>query len=163
IRPCQSCKQEQSGHLLSAIHPPREAGLGDHAHPDIHLRHGRCTSKRALSTHGHKRHAPARRQTGEPVPCRSHRTLPAKRRAEATHEEWLLFQFCLCAGCREPEAMYAEWDASDFTGKLLHIRLTARFTPKDYEEREIPLPDFLVAALKQRLLNTKGKLIFPTA
>jgi integrase len=83
--------------------------------------------------------------------------------AAATPEEWSLFQFFLCTGGREQEVMFAEWDAIDFTDKLFHVRQTPQFTPKDYEEREIPLPDFLVAALKERLLHSKGTLIFPTA
>ncbi len=81
--------------------------------------------------------------------------------AAATPEEWLLFKFFLCTGAREQEVMYAEWDAIDFTDKIFHIRETELFTPKDREEREILLPEFLVAKLKQRLLETKGKLIFP--
>jgi integrase/recombinase XerD len=83
--------------------------------------------------------------------------------AAATPDEWLLFQFFLCTGGREQEVQFAEWGSIDFTDKVWHIRQTALFTPKDYEESEIPLPDFLVAALKQRLLNSRGTLIFPTA
>ena len=41
------------------------------------------------------------------------------------------------------------------------IKSKPGWTAKDYEEREIPIPDFLVAALKERMLRTKGKLIFP--
>jgi hypothetical protein len=41
---------------------------------------------------------------------------------------------------------------------LYLIREKERWTTKDYEERELPLPDFLVAALKERMLRTKGKL-----
>lgn len=80
----------------------------------------------------------------------------------ATPEEWLLFQFFLCTGAREQEAMYAEWGDIDFVDGLFTVRAKASWTPKDYEEREIPLPDFLIAALKKRMLSTKGKLIFPT-
>jgi len=58
--------------------------------------------------------------------------------------------------------MYAEWDALDFTDSLFYVRQTGRFTPKDYEERELPIPDFLVEALEKRMLTTKGELIFPT-
>src|SRR5579864_3772520 len=81
--------------------------------------------------------------------------------AVATPEEWLLFQFFLCTGAREQEVMYAEWNDIDFVDGLFTVKAKDHWTPKDYEEREIPLPDFLVAALKQRMLATKGSLLFP--
>jgi len=81
--------------------------------------------------------------------------------AVATPEEWMLFQFFLCTGAREQEVMYAEWNDVDFVDGLFTIKAKANWKPKDYEEREIPLPDFLVAALKNRMLATKGRLIFP--
>lgn len=80
----------------------------------------------------------------------------------ATPDEKLLFQFFLSTGAREQEVMYAEWDDIDFVDKLFLVRAKDGWTPKDYEEREIPLPDFLLTALKKRMLATKGKLIFPT-
>ena len=82
--------------------------------------------------------------------------------AAADPEEWVLFQFFLCSGAREQEVANAAWDAIDFTDRLFHILETATFTPKDHEEREIPLPDFLMEVLKRRMLNTKGSLIFPS-
>jgi integrase/recombinase XerD len=81
--------------------------------------------------------------------------------AAATSEETILFQFFLCTGAREQEVMYAEWNDIDFVDNLFTVKAKANWKPKDYEEREIPIPDFLVAALKQRLLTTKGNLIFP--
>ena len=82
--------------------------------------------------------------------------------AAADPEEWLMFQFFLCTGAREQELMYAEWNDIDFVDGLFTVRAKANWAPKDYEEREIPLPDFLIAALKKRMLATKGNLIFPT-
>jgi integrase/recombinase XerD len=82
--------------------------------------------------------------------------------AAATPDEWLLFQFFFCTGAREQEVMYAEWNDIDFVDGLFTVRAKANWTPKDYEEREIPLPDFLVAALKKHMLEIKGNLIFPT-
>jgi integrase len=72
--------------------------------------------------------------------------------AAAGPEEWLMFQFFLCTGAREQEVMYAEWNDIDFIDGLFTVRAKASWTPKDYEEREIPLPDFLIAALKKRML-----------
>ncbi|MBZ5720751.1 MAG: tyrosine-type recombinase/integrase [Acidobacteriia bacterium] len=83
--------------------------------------------------------------------------------AAATPEEWILFQFFLCTGAREQEVMYAEWNDADFVDGLFTVKAKEHWKPKDYEEREIPLPDFLVAALKKRMLATKGSLIFPQA
>ena len=82
--------------------------------------------------------------------------------AVADPEEWLLFQFFLCTGAREQEVMYAEWNDVDFVDGLFTVKAKENWKPKDYEEREIPLPDFLVKALKERMLTTKGSLIFPT-
>jgi integrase/recombinase XerD len=82
--------------------------------------------------------------------------------AAATPEEWLLFQFFLCSGAREQEVMNAEWNDIDFVDGLFTVRAKANWKPKDYEEREIPLPDFLLAKLKERMLTTKGPLLFPT-
>lgn len=86
----------------------------------------------------------------------------AKLFAAADPEEWILFQFFLCTGCREQEVMVAEYDDLDFVDGIFNVREKADWKPKDREEREIPIPDFLVAALKKRMLETKGTLIFPT-
>jgi len=82
--------------------------------------------------------------------------------AAADPEEWILFQFFLCTGVREQEVMYAEWPDIDFVDALFTVKAKEHWTPKDYEEREIPLPDFPIAALKKRMLATKSNLIFPT-
>lgn len=82
--------------------------------------------------------------------------------AAADPEQWILFQFFLCTGAREQEVMYAEWNDIDFVDGLFTVKAKEHWTPKDYEEREIPLPDFLLAALKKRMLDTKGNLIFPS-
>ena len=83
--------------------------------------------------------------------------------AAADPEEWILFQFFLCTGAREQEVMYAEWNDLDFVDGLFTVRAKANWKPKDYEKREIPLPDFLMAELKKRMLETKGNLIFPNS
>lgn len=81
--------------------------------------------------------------------------------AVADPEETILLHFFLCTGARDQEVAHAEWDDIDFVDGLYLIREKEGWTTKDYEERELPLPDFLVAALKARMLRTKGKLIFP--
>jgi integrase len=81
--------------------------------------------------------------------------------AVADPEETILLHFFLCTGARDQEVAHAEWDDIDFVDGLYTIKSKPGWTTKDYEERELPLPDFLVAALKTRMLRTKGKLIFP--
>jgi integrase/recombinase XerD len=84
--------------------------------------------------------------------------------AAATSEERITFQFFLVTGAREQEVMHATWNDIDFKEGIFTIREHPEygFRPKDYEEREIPLPDHIVADLKERMLRGKGLLIFPS-
>jgi integrase len=81
----------------------------------------------------------------------------------ATPDEWVLFQFFLGLGPREQEVMYAHWSDVDFVDGIYKVTAhPSKFKPKHYEEREIPLPDHLVAALRERQREAKSRLIFPT-
>ena len=83
--------------------------------------------------------------------------------AVATPDEWVLFQFFLGLGPREQEVMYAHWSDVDFVDGIYKVTAhPSKFKPKDYEEREIPFPDHLVAALRERQREAKSRLIFPT-
>jgi integrase/recombinase XerD len=83
--------------------------------------------------------------------------------AMATPDEWVLFQFFLGLGPREQEVMYANWSDVDFVDGIYQVTAhQPRFTPKHYEEREIPLPARLGAALRERRKEVKSQLIFPT-
>jgi len=83
--------------------------------------------------------------------------------AMATPDEWVLFQFFLGLGPREQEVMYAHWSDVDFVDGIYKVTAhQPRFTPKDYEEREIPLPAHLGAALRERRREVESQLIFPT-
>lgn len=77
----------------------------------------------------------------------------------ATPDEWLLYQFFLCSGAREQEVMNARWSDVDFEDGIFTIREKDDWKIKDREEREVPLPDFLLSALRAR--QGTG-LIFPT-
>lgn len=79
--------------------------------------------------------------------------------AAATLEEWLLYQFFLCSGAREQEVMNARWSDIDFVEGIFTIREKSDWKTKDREEREIPLPDFLLRALQAR---AGTGLMFPT-
>ena len=62
-------------------------------------------------------------------------------------------------GAREQEMMYTEWNGIGFADGLFTVQARPDWTPKDYKEREIPLPDFLVAALKKKNAQHQSKLI----
>jgi len=72
-------------------------------------------------------------------------------------------------GERDKEVRYSTWSDIDFNRK--RVRVTAKkhlgFKPKDKEEREIPIPEALVAALKEYKTRQSGpnphSLIFPTS
>ena len=83
--------------------------------------------------------------------------------AAADGEESELLQFFLFTGGREQEVQYATWADIDFEGKTFTVRekLDLRFTPKDKEEGEIPIPDSLIELLQQRRrLYPDKRLIF---
>lgn len=81
----------------------------------------------------------------------------------ATPDEWLLFQVFLGTGARDQEVQFAQWSDIDFVDGLYTVTAHAPdFTPKDHEEREIPLPTHLPAALAERQKSATSKLIFPT-
>lgn len=70
-------------------------------------------------------------------------------------EESLRYKFFLGTGCRDKEVTFAAWPDIDFNKKLYHVRRKqdAGFTPKSHESRSIPLPDALVALLRERHKN----------
>jgi len=81
-------------------------------------------------------------------------------------EEKLWFQFFLKTGAREQEVMHMYW--KDVNLKHATVRVTHRpdrgWTPKAYEEREIPIPATLVKLLKAWELKANGcELLFPTS
>lgn len=85
--------------------------------------------------------------------------------AVANQEEQELYQFFLCTGCREQEVAHACWTDVDFGERTFTVREKRdfpRFQIKDKEEREIPIPAFLVDLLRARRLRyPETRLIFP--
>lgn len=79
----------------------------------------------------------------------------------ATAEERLLMQFMLSTGARDAEIQHAKWSAIDFKERIFYIREMVDFRPKDAEEREVTLPDFLVQELAKRRETSTSNLIFP--
>lgn len=82
--------------------------------------------------------------------------------AVSDDEQRFMWQFYLTTGMREQEVANVGYDDVDFVDGLVLVRAKPNWKPKDWEEREIPIPDFLVAALKERKATATSKLIFPT-
>ncbi len=68
-------------------------------------------------------------------------------------------------GFRKKEVTYAYWSDVDLKNGV--VRVTAKrehgFRPKDWEEREVPIPDKLVHSLKNWSKSCNGSpFVFPT-
>jgi integrase/recombinase XerD len=75
---------------------------------------------------------------------------------------FVYFQTLRMTGLRDLEAMFLEW--ADFDGRAFHIRPKPQygFSPKNGEERIVPVPDALVPLINQLRNVRPGSLIFPT-
>ena len=87
--------------------------------------------------------------------------------AACDQQERLWFEFFLMTGMREQEVMHCSWDDINLTRATVTVRYKAEygFSPKNYREREIPIPAKLVKrlkALKAKSDNICG-LVFPTS
>jgi integrase len=71
------------------------------------------------------------------------------------------FSALLLTGLREQELCYLTWDDVSLRKGREHIRIGPKpgFSPKDYEEREIPLPDDLKAILEMQ--PRESEWVFP--
>jgi integrase len=82
--------------------------------------------------------------------------------AVCDEEERVFFEFLLMTGFRKKEAAFVEWRDVDLKAGV--VRVTAKikynFRPKDYEDREVPIPDKLIETLKT--WRNGSELIFPT-
>jgi integrase/recombinase XerD len=82
-------------------------------------------------------------------------------------QERLWFEFFLMTGMREQEVMHTSWADVNLTRNTVTVRYKPEygFSPKNYKEREIPIPSKLVKSLKA--WKTKSDktcgLVFPTA
>jgi integrase/recombinase XerD len=81
--------------------------------------------------------------------------------------ERLWFEFFLMTGMREQEVMHCSWADINLSRSTVTVRFKPEygFSPKNYKEREIPIPAKLVTRLKTEKENrdkTCG-LVFPTA
>lgn len=83
---------------------------------------------------------------------------------EASDEhDWMLFKFFLGSGCRDQEVATATWQDLNLSAKVFTVTTKPEWgsSPKDYEERQVPLPDKLLEQLKEyRKKHSTDRLIF---
>jgi integrase/recombinase XerD len=87
--------------------------------------------------------------------------------AKCNKSERLWFEFFLMTGMREQEVMHCSWADINLARGTVTVRYKPEygFSPKNYKEREIPIPAKLVTSLKvekEKRDKTCG-LVFPTA
>jgi integrase/recombinase XerD len=84
-----------------------------------------------------------------------------------TQDEEIRFKFYLMSGFRDAEGRFVTWRDVDF--KHLAVRVTAKpqwgFHPKNWEEREVPVPHRLIALLRKFRPNdaSPDQPLFPSA
>ncbi len=79
-------------------------------------------------------------------------------------EQRVLFRFFRGSAGREREVAFTAWPNLDLKNGLWHVRAKRElgFKPKDYEERTVPIPDWLVEDLKiWRKSHGRRYLVFP--
>jgi integrase/recombinase XerD len=84
----------------------------------------------------------------------------------ATDDEATLLKFVLGSGFRDQEIRYVEWKDIDFRNQDVRLKAKPhwRFTPKNWEERVVPLPSGLIERLRKRKearKATPNQLVFP--
>jgi len=84
----------------------------------------------------------------------------------ATEDEATLLKFLLGSGFRDQEIRYVEWKDIDFRNHEVRVKAKPhwRFTPKNWEERVVPLPTGLIERLRKRKevrSATPNQLVFP--
>jgi integrase len=87
--------------------------------------------------------------------------------AACTPPEHLLFSAYLLSGFREKELRYLTWPDVDFRHCVLRVTSKSLwdFRPKDKQEREVPVPEALIEALRRRERlqgPNPNRLVFPT-
>jgi integrase/recombinase XerD len=87
--------------------------------------------------------------------------------AACNREEQLWYEFFLMTGMREQEVMHCSWEDINLIRSTVTVRYKPEygFSPKNYREREIPIPAKLVKKLKAAKAKADKScgLVFPTA
>ena len=80
--------------------------------------------------------------------------------------ERVLFEFFWMTGFREGEVMHATWPDIDFANHVVRVKAKPKlgFIPKDWEEREVPIPDRLLNSLRHHKASASANhtLVFST-
>jgi integrase len=84
----------------------------------------------------------------------------------ATEDEATLLKFLLGSGFRDQEIRFVEWKDIDLRNHEVRVKAKPhwRFTPKNWEERVVPLPAGLIERLRRRKEArgaTANQLVFP--
>lgn len=84
----------------------------------------------------------------------------------ATDDEATLLKFVLGSGFRDQEIRFVEWKDIDLRNQDVRVKAKPhwRFTPKNWEERVVPLPSGLIERLRKRKEArgaTPNQLVFP--
>jgi len=77
----------------------------------------------------------------------------------------VLFEFFLMTGMRDAEVRHTCWtDVSPRHFVRVKSKPEWQFTPKNWEEREVPIPDKLMVSLNEyrRVIGTGSRLLFPS-
>lgn len=87
--------------------------------------------------------------------------------AKCDARERLWYEFFLMTGMREQEVMHCSWEDVNLSRGTVTVRYKPEygFSPKNYREREIPIPAKLVKSLKEWKAKSDKTcaLVFPTA
>ncbi len=77
----------------------------------------------------------------------------------------MLYDFLLMTGFRDQEARHVTWDNVRFGANVIEMRWKPQFSwsPKAYKEREVPVPDELLDALKIYRKSLPAKCAAPEA
>ena len=80
--------------------------------------------------------------------------------AECDETDRAIFATLLLTGLRKDELVHLAWDDVDLKRTVLRVTAKEGFAPKDYEEREIPIPPDLVKILRN--LPRTSTWVFPS-
>jgi integrase/recombinase XerD len=87
--------------------------------------------------------------------------------AQCNSGKRVLFEFFWMTGFREGEVMHATWPDIDFDNHVVRVKAKPKlgFIPKDWEEREVPIPDRLLNSLRHHkaTVSAKHALVFATS
>lgn len=84
--------------------------------------------------------------------------------AAAKTEEKIRLQFFCASGFRKQEVAYLTWNDIDFNTGVCRVTPKAGWKPKNKTSREVRLPDWLVAALRdRRAARPNDTWVFPSA